>query len=471
MSRRRVLGAAIASMLPVWPCWSHALSGDDPRAVRSRSALAERFAANVEAIGLPGAAATLVGPAATPCTLSHGYASLPFCVPVNSGTLFHAGSVGKHVTAVAVLRCVDAGRVDLHAGIGRYVAEVPAAWRAAPVATLLSHTSGIPDYPDGITWDRPLPRTLFFAGAGDRPLDFAPGTARWYCNAAYTLLGYLLEDVNGCPYAESIADVFRRAGLRDARVDAAESVIPRRAEPYERDGQGGWRHATPMSDTISSVAAGGILMSPRDVVAWEAALADAALLSPESRRSMESPFRLSTGYLSPYNMGWMIDELPARRRILWHTGSVSGFRCFHFRCPSSGVAAMFFANGGDEGLASLALELIEAFSPGSTPLPLKSIRDDAPDLTRAALEMLTGAGELDPARFAPEMRTLIARFGTDAVERFDTRAEPLHDFALVQLDHHDLGFRRRYRLSLGTRRIFVSIDYSAAGQIQDIQSL
>ena len=52
---------------------------------------------------------------------SAGYASLPFRVPVTEHTLFHIGSVGKHITALAVMQLVDAGSVVLDASVGSYV--------------------------------------------------------------------------------------------------------------------------------------------------------------------------------------------------------------------------------------------------------------------------------------------------------------------------------------------------------------
>src|SRR3546814_6538589 len=74
----------------------------------------------------------------------------------------------------------------------------------------------------------------------------------------------LIEDVTGQSYAAHVTAILRGAGLHDARVDDGEAVIAGRAEPYTRDG-GVIRHATPMSSSISSVAAGGVLMSARDV--------------------------------------------------------------------------------------------------------------------------------------------------------------------------------------------------------------
>jgi D-alanyl-D-alanine carboxypeptidase len=112
-----------------------------------------------------------------------GYASLPFHVPVTQRTLFHIGSVGKHITALAVMQLVDAGRVGLGASLGTYVTGLPATWAEAPVRSLLTHTSGLPDYGTVIKeWDRPQGRDVILDAIGARPPLFAPGEAWAYSN-------------------------------------------------------------------------------------------------------------------------------------------------------------------------------------------------------------------------------------------------------------------------------------------------
>ena len=104
-----------------------------------------------------GAAVTVVRDGQAIGFWSAGYASLPFRVPVAERTLFHLGSVGKHITALAVMQLVDAGSVALDAPVGGYVQGLPESWAAIPVRRLLTHTSGLPDYGRVIRdWDLSL---------------------------------------------------------------------------------------------------------------------------------------------------------------------------------------------------------------------------------------------------------------------------------------------------------------------------
>ena len=97
---------------------------------------------------------------------ARGYGVLQIGRPerVSTDTLFQAASISKPVTAVAVMRLVEDGRLDLDEDVNRYLKS----WRVPPngawqpwvtLRQLLSHSAGVtvhgfPGYPLG----RPIPR-------------------------------------------------------------------------------------------------------------------------------------------------------------------------------------------------------------------------------------------------------------------------------------------------------------------------
>ena len=74
-----------------------------------------------------------------------GHADAARTRPWAAGTIVNLYSVGKAVTAVCVLRLVDAGRLDLEAPVARYWPEFAQAGKAQlPVRFLLTHQAGLP---------------------------------------------------------------------------------------------------------------------------------------------------------------------------------------------------------------------------------------------------------------------------------------------------------------------------------------
>jgi CubicO group peptidase (beta-lactamase class C family) len=378
-----------------------------------------------------------------------GCASLPFRVPVTERTLFHIGSVGKHITALALMQLVDAGRVRLAASLGAYVTGLPEAWAAAPVRSLLTHTSGLPDYGTVITeWDRPQGRDVILAAIGARPPLFRPGEAWAYSNTNYLVLGWLIEAVGGEPYAHYLRDhLFRPAALPTARGDSGEDVIADRAEPYDyRDGR--FLHAVRIERSVSAAADGGVLFSASDIAPWSAALSTGRLASPALMAEAVTPVRLASGRQVPYGFGWFAERTRGHS-LRQHAGRVPGFGALLIHLPAAALWVAVMANTTPPPpLQLMALTTAEAFAPGSTYLSLPSSGNACDPRTLRVRAMLErGDAPLDPDWFAPEMQVrLRAAAGglpprLPAGTRFE-RLEPIESYAV------DGGRMLRYRAHL-----------------------
>ena len=127
----------------------------------SRDALADFVEATAKEFDIPGAVVGVWvdGRELIAC---HGVTSLDNPLPVDRDTLFVLGSVTKTYTATAIMRLVEAGRVELEAPVRRYVPELrlPDEGAAAQITilNLLNHTAGLDT------------RMVFDSGDGDDAL-------------------------------------------------------------------------------------------------------------------------------------------------------------------------------------------------------------------------------------------------------------------------------------------------------------
>ena len=409
------------------------------------------FATLAERLGIPGASAGIGGTGAR--AVVAGRASIPFDVPVTADTLFHIGSNGKHITAVAILRLVDQGRLSLETRIGDVLADLPPAWRSRTIARLLSHTAGLPEYAS-FDWTATYDHKGFLALFADTTPYFEEGAAWSYSNTNYVMLGWVIEAVMGKTYRQVIEqDVLGPLHLPRARVDAAMSPIPGRAEPYNLRGKAP-EHAVRMSSDISGWPDGGVLFSARDWPIWDRALGSGPLLSAAMRAAMFSPTKLTTGRSVPYGFGLFVDPLRNAPRQ-WHGGSVPGFTSYLLRVPASVPSLLLMTNGSYATSAIvryLGNDLLEHLQPGSTVLSLPVLHDGHPGLTRAALAMLSrGTAPPDADRFTSEISSQLARSGgRDAVLAFPDDRAPQR-FDLVEEMRIDGEFFRRYRATYPER--------------------
>src|SRR3546814_8759007 len=87
-------------------------------------------------------------------------------------------------------------------------------------------------------------------------------------------------------------------------------------------------------------------------------------------------------------MGWFLDRLPDGRTFRHHSGSVSGFQCQNIEIPSAGIATMLLCKAENDHIGPLTVALAETFAPGTTPLGLTPLIDDAPRLTELAHDIV-----------------------------------------------------------------------------------
>lgn len=151
--------------------------------------------------------------------------------PVTPDTLFRIASMTKAFTALTVLKLRDDGKLQLDALAETYVPELRG-WKYPTkdsprirVRDLLNHTAGfVTDDPWG---DRqtPLPEPEFSRLLREGvPFARTPATAMEYSNLGFALLGRVVTNVSGHPYADTIThSLLQPLGMESSGffVDAA----------------------------------------------------------------------------------------------------------------------------------------------------------------------------------------------------------------------------------------------------------
>ena len=237
-------------------------------------------------LGLP--ALVLAGgePGRAPWVVAIGYANLgganlggadpDRAEPVEVGHRFSVPGVTALVTATAVLRLVAEGRLGLDAPANDHLRAVRLADDSVTVRELLSHTGGV---------DNPAP--LFGDSIPDLATLMGPviscggprGTVQ-PSNGGYAVLGQLIADVTGLPYADAaIRLVLDPLGMRDSRFPARPADIgPGAVTGYTVTADGAFEPFPPQVATVPAIA--GLWSTGADLVrlgtGWSVAAARGA---------------------------------------------------------------------------------------------------------------------------------------------------------------------------------------------------
>jgi CubicO group peptidase (beta-lactamase class C family) len=265
---------------------------------------------------------------------------------VTPDTPFVIGSISKSFTALAVMQLVEAGKIDLDAGISQYLDVFSGrAAAAVTIRQLLSHTSGYSTLQGNDTHtDQALGNDelmLQVKRIAQWTPAYAPG-AKWdYSNANYYVLGALIESVSGQDYASYIeTQILEPIGMAHSFVADGDSYdnIAIGHRPWfgaKRPVEGG------TTDRLSAPV-GGVIASASDVARYLAIMMNGEddIVSAESKAEMMHP----ASAVSPfYGFGWGVDT---GNETVSHTGLTPGIETLAMMVPAERKGVVVLINSG-----------------------------------------------------------------------------------------------------------------------------
>ena len=233
--------------------------------------------------------------------------------PMTPETVFPIASISKTVTATAIMRLVEQGKLDLRAPVRRYIPEFAvadtAATRDIAIWHLLTHTPGFEGQltPD----DYGIHSLARFAESQKELSQLAPPGEIWsYNNAGFTLAGRVIEVASGQRIHDALRDlVIRPIGLTRTFTRTEEAVTHRFAAAH-RTSNGALSVVRPISRS-STVTAGGVWMSVSDMLAFaKFHLGDGTgaegkpVLTRASLEQMRTPRIRKVGTDEDMGLGW-----------------------------------------------------------------------------------------------------------------------------------------------------------------------
>ncbi len=335
----------------------------------ARDALAPLIRAAQKRFQIPGMSVVLVRGSEMLWAEGFGLADVAGSQPATADTRYRAGSLAKPMTAIAVMQLTEAGLVAIDQPLARYLPAFSIHSRfdttAAPITvrSVLSHHAGLPtDLNKGMWTDQPLTTV-----ASELRKDYAcfpPNLVFSYSNVGYTLLGHLVQEVSGVPYAEHMRErVFQPLGM-------AHSAFRTRAE----SGSGvakGYRDGREMKLLpIRDLPAAGLSTSATDLGRFLRAMltnrqADGApFLKAETLREIFAPQNqdIELDLDLTVGLGWFLetDGIPGGGVTIRHGGTTLGFSAELILLPEQdlGVAVLANGDGSRDVTAQLAEEIL-----------------------------------------------------------------------------------------------------------------
>lgn len=273
------------------------------------------------------------------------------------GALHYWASVGKIVTAAAILRLAEDRRLSLEDPIATYVDGVPNG-DVITLRMLLNHTSGLYSANEDPAVRSDAER-LDLDGVLDvvnRQRPFGCPGERWrYSNSGYTLLGAVIEAATGQAYHAAAQDlVLSRSAARSIRILAPNDHLADVVLPI----------GAPQFDIRGPQAAGGVVADAQSMAVFLRDLLAGRILPPETVRTMSRDLYPMFQEGTWYGLGLMVYDVPSSSgETVWigHSGGVPGGRAIVAYAPDHDaiVAVAMTGEGSAEATANLLFSTLE----------------------------------------------------------------------------------------------------------------
>lgn len=251
-------------------------------------------------------------------------------------TRFKIYSTSKFITALAVMRLVEQGKLSLDHPVSTYVKDIPTEWAKVTIRQLLNHSSGIPDLTEklGERFTRDHPRAmrqlLAEVSVDERAVISPPGTTFVYNNFGFELLADAASAVTGMAFADVVAQqIFTPAGMTQSSIESPY-ILMGHPQPVNETGLAFGYNGAPSSleqavnYAFIQLGAGAVRATVDDFIALDAALSAGKIVS---HRSLEDMMRIPADRPESgvkFGLGVFVGEVSGVK-MHGHTGGTNGY--------------------------------------------------------------------------------------------------------------------------------------------------
>lgn len=316
------------------------------------------IAERMEHYKVPGISIAVVKDGVIRWAKGYGIANTKDSSKVNINTLFQAGSISKPIAALAALKLVQEGKIDLDEDVNTYLKD----WKVpenkftekekVTLKRLLTHNAGMtvqgfPGYQQKDTF--PSIETVL-NGKGNTPaivVDTFPGSISRYSGGGFTVMEKLVEDVSGLPLEKYMAEnILPQMGMPKSTFDQPlpEALYSKASAAYNDKGEiieGLWHN-------YPEQAAAGLWTTPSDLANYCINIQNILSGKEKGVLSKETVEKMLTKHKNDWGLG--VSLMGKRNSLIFaYAGKNAGFTSMLIAFAHHGDAVIIMTNADNGG--------------------------------------------------------------------------------------------------------------------------
>ncbi|HWA32502.1 MAG TPA: serine hydrolase domain-containing protein, partial [Cyclobacteriaceae bacterium] len=307
----------------------------------------------------------------------YGMANLEQNVPISPASVFDIGSTSKQFAATCIVLLAQKGKLSIDDEVRKYVPELPDYGNPITIRHILTHTSGLRDYPslmelagyqlETVTGRQEALEII----TKQKRLNFNPGDEWLYSNTGFFLASVIVERVSGKTLNEfATENIFTPLGMKNTLfLDDHTRIVPNRAIGYDHRDSGGFK--TSMSNW-EQTGDGAVQTSVEDLKLWDDNFYDPKVGGPGLIQALTTVGKLNNGEPLDYGFGLRMSKYKGLDRIS-HGGAWAGYRAELARFPKEKLSVICLCNLGSTNPSGLAMQVADIYLADKIEKPKKEL--------------------------------------------------------------------------------------------------
>ncbi len=280
----------------------------------------------------------------------YGMADLDHNIAIGPTTVFHAASLTKQFTAMAIMLLVEEGKLSLDDDVHSYIPELRSS-SAIPTITIeqmLHHISGIRDQWVLATmagWhlsdDVVTRKDVIKFVKQMTSLNFCPGSKYSYSNTNYTLAAEIVKTTSGVALSEFCQKrIFEPLGMTSTTIiETHGEVVKNRAYGY----RGTYPNFEVRMPNYDLTGPTNLQTTVEDLMRWDRNFDLKTVGGEVALSAMQTPVPTHPYSSEGYGLGLFISTENGRR-IVEHNGRDAGYRSHLIRFPDQQLTVALLCN-------------------------------------------------------------------------------------------------------------------------------
>ena len=243
-------------------------------------------------------------------------------MPINKDTPLHLASISKPITAMAVLKLVEAKKISLEQKVKSIFPNFP--YPDVTIQHLLTHRSRLPKYEHFLEENDIKPKNQYFTNqeifdivAKHKPeLARQTDTGFMYNNFNYAILALIIEKITGKTYPEAMKEmVFAPLKMKNTFVFEEKHINSASQSFYQRSSK-----LYPLDQYDLIYGDKNIYTTPRDLFNFSKALFSKDFLPKELMEKIFEPYSNEKKGVNNYGLGFRLKIFDEGKKLTYHNG-------------------------------------------------------------------------------------------------------------------------------------------------------